>query len=97
MKLKINGIMNDKDIAWKKLKCTCDKSNMEKCHPISRDCKHCCCKQAEDSMPRESFNVNHPVLDKNGKPTDKLITKEVKEITIKRSQDGYDSIIGWSF
>lgn len=89
--------MNDEDIAWKKIPCKCDKSDIEKCHPISRDCKHCCCKQAEDSMPRESFKVNQNELDENENPTDKIIVKEVKEITIKRSEDGYDSIIGWSF
>lgn len=96
-KLIINGLMNDEDITWKKIPCCCDMTDMEKCHPISRECKHCCCKQAEDSMPRDSFNVNEPVLDENGKPTDEIIVKEVKEITIKRSSDGYDSIIGWSF
>tara|TARA_R110002110_G_scaffold389539_2_gene601871 strand:- start:286 stop:582 length:297 start_codon:yes stop_codon:yes gene_type:complete len=97
MKLKINGLMKDKDIAWKKIPCNCDKTDLEKCHPISRNCKHCCCKQAEDSMPRESFKVNQSVIDKSGKPTSKIIVKEVKEITIKRSSDGYDSILGWSF
>ncbi len=97
MKLKINGLMKDKDITWKKISCSCDMSNPEKCHPISRSCKHCCCKEAEESMPRESFKVNTPVIGKDGKPTDKIMVKEVKEITIKRSSDGYDSIIGWSF
>jgi len=96
-KLIINGIMNDEDIAWKKLKCICDKTNIEKCHPISRNCKHCCCKQAEDSMPRESFKVNQNEIDKDGNRTDKIIVKEVKEITISRSSDGYNSILGWSF
>ena len=96
-KLKINGLMNDEDIAWKKLKCICDKTDLEKCHPISRNCKHCCCKQAEDSMPRNNFKVNEHVLDKDEKLTDKIIVKEIKEITIKRSTDGYNSILGWSF
>tara|TARA_R110000824_G_scaffold391096_1_gene588661 strand:- start:33 stop:329 length:297 start_codon:yes stop_codon:yes gene_type:complete len=96
-KLIINGLMNDEDIAWKKIPCNCDMSNPEKCHPISRNCKHCCCKQAEDSMPRESFKVNQPVLDKDGNITEEIIVKEVKEITISRSSDGYDSILGWTF
>ncbi len=86
---------NDK-ITWKKIPCSCDMSNPEKCHPISRSCKHCCCKQAQDSMPRDSFKVNQIEM-KEGKPTDKIIVKEVKEITIKRSEDGYESILGWSF
>ena len=95
-KLKINGLMDDADIAWKKIACCCDKSNLEKCHPISRECKHCCCKQAEDSMPRESFEVTQSEI-KEGEITGKSIRKEIKEITIVRSHDGYDSIIGWNF
>tara|TARA_R110000803_G_C11834221_1_gene303714 strand:- start:322 stop:606 length:285 start_codon:yes stop_codon:yes gene_type:complete len=94
MKLKINGLIDNPK--WKQIACSCDMSNPEKCHPISRSCKHCCCKQAEDSMPEESFKINQIEM-KNGKPTDKIIVKEVKEITIKRSEDGYESIIGWSF
>jgi len=96
-KLIINGLMNDEDIAWKKIPCKCDKTDIEKSHPISRNCKHCCCKQAEDSMPRESFKVNQNEIDKDGKSTDKIIVKEVNKITISRSSDGYDSILGWSF
>tara|TARA_R110000782_G_scaffold103024_1_gene190461 strand:- start:90 stop:386 length:297 start_codon:yes stop_codon:yes gene_type:complete len=96
-KLIINGLMNDEDIAWKKIPCKCDKTDIEKSHPISRNCKHCCCKQAEDSMPRNNFKVNEPVIDKDGNPTEKIIIKEIKEITIKRSKDGYDSILGWNF
>lgn len=95
-KLIINGLMDNDKITWKKIPCSCDKTNLEKSHPISRNCKHCCCKQAEDSMPRNSFKVNQIEM-KEGKPTDKIIVKEVKEITIKRSEDGYESIIGWSF
>lgn len=96
-KLKINGLMDNDKITWKKIPCCCDKSNPEKCHPISRECKHCCCKQAEDSMPRDSFKINYTANDKDGNPTDKIIVKEIKEITIKRSKDGYDSILGWNF
>ena len=96
-KLIIHGIMKDEDIAWKKIPCSCDMSDLEKCHPISRNCKHCCCKQAEDSMPRESFKVNKNETDKDGKVTEKIIVKEIKEIRISRSRDGYDSILGWAF
>lgn len=98
VKLIINGLMNDEDIAWKKIPCKCDKTDIEKCHPISRECKHCCCKQAEDSMPRESFTIYETVVGKDiEKQTGKTTSKEIKEITITRSTDGYDSIIGWSF
>lgn len=95
-KLKINGLMDNDKIAWKKIPCKCDKSDPEKCHPISRKCKHCCCQQAEDSMPRESFTINQSEI-KDDEPTGKTIKKEIKEITIQRSTDGYDSIIGWTF
>tara|TARA_R110000803_G_scaffold184350_1_gene246713 strand:- start:69 stop:209 length:141 start_codon:yes stop_codon:yes gene_type:complete len=46
-------------------------------------------------MPRESFKVNQEVMDKNGKPTGKLIQKEIKEITIVRGS--HDDILGWNF
>ena len=78
VKLIINGLMNDKDITWKKIACCCDKSNLEKCHPISRECKHCCCKQAEDSMPRKPFKVIQSEI-KEGKITGKSVTKEQLE------------------
>jgi len=95
MKLKINGLMNDKDILWKKLKCTCDKSDIQKTFPLG-NCKHCKCLAQQNSMPRESFKINELVLDKNGKPTGKFIVKEIKEITIDR-EPIYNSIRGWSF
>ena len=94
MKLKINGLMKDKDILWKKLKCKCDKTDIEKTFPLG-NCKHCKCKAQEESMPRESFKINQPEI-KDHKPTGKTITKEIKEITIHR-EEVYDSILGWSF
>ena len=97
-KLIIEGIINDKDIAWKKCKCTCSikKDDVENQHPIKK-CTHCYCQRCEDSMPRDSFKVNQNEIDKNGNITDKIIVKEIKKITIKRSQDGYNSILGWSW
>lgn len=95
MKFKINGIMNDKDILWKKLKCKCDKSDIEKTFPLT-ECIHCKCEAQENSMPRKSFKINEIVLDKNNKPTNKVIQKEIKEITICRG-DKYNEIIGWTF
>lgn len=94
MKLKINGLKDDNEILWKKMPCTCNKGNVMESHPISRNCKHCCYKQAEDSMPRESFKVNEPIIDKDGKQTG-VIVKHIKEITIKRGS--HDDIVGWSF
>jgi len=83
MKLKINGLI--KEPKWTKIKCSCKKGNIEKCYPIYK-CIHCSCKFNEDSMPRESF-----IIKEEGKK------REIKEITIKRSTDGYESIIAWSF
>jgi len=95
-KLKINNTMKDEDINWKKVPCKCDKSDIEKCFPIG-ECKHCECQAKQDSMPREQFEIKYQELDKNKEPTGKLLTKTIKEITIDRSTDGYDSIRGWSF
>jgi hypothetical protein len=94
MKLKINGLMNDNDILWKKLKCKCDKTDIEKTFPLG-DCKHCKCQAQEDSMPRESFKVNEAEI-KDGKPTGKTIKREIKEITIHR-EPIFNSILGWKF
>ena len=95
-KLKINGLMKDEDIAWKKISCTCDHTNIEKCFPISK-CTHCYCQKCEDSMPRKPFDVEIPITDKNGRLTGKTEKKTIKEITIDRTDDGYNSIRGWSF
>jgi len=96
-KLKINGLMNDKDIAWKKIPCKCDKSDIEKCFPIFKDCIHCYAKNCEDSMPKETFTMKIPISDKDGKSTNKTETKTISEITIDRTNDGYQSIRGWYF
>ena len=97
-KLKINGLMEDSKIAWKKCKCSCStiKDDVENQFPISK-CIHCYCQRCEDSMPRETFTVKVSILDKEGKSTDKTETKTITEITIDRTDDGYDSIRGWSF
>ena len=54
MKLKINGLMNDKDILWKKIPCKCHKSKVELMYPLI-ECKNCKFQKCEDSMPRENF------------------------------------------
>ena len=96
-KLIINGLMNDEEIRWKKIKCCCSKveGDVEHQHPIG-DCKHCKFQQCEDSMPRESFKVNRNVIDKDGNDTGKKILTEIKEINIVRGQV-YHDIIGWSY
>jgi len=90
-KLKINGLLEDSKITWKKLKCKCDKSDIEKCFPIFRECIHCYAQDCENSMPRKVFDVI--VTDKKGKQQTKTIT----EITIDRTNDGFQMIRGWSF
>ena len=84
MKLKINGLMEDKNILWKTLKCD------KKIH-----CLHFKFKRQEDSMPRESFSVNNDIRDKKG-----IIIKKqdrtVKEITIIRGSK-YNEIVAWSY
>tara|TARA_B110000285_G_C14785699_1_gene450663 strand:- start:393 stop:686 length:294 start_codon:yes stop_codon:yes gene_type:complete len=95
-KLIINGIMNDEEIRWKKIKCCCShiEGDVEHQFPIG-ECKHCKCQYQEDSMPRESFNVNNDEIDKDGNVTKKQ-TREVKEINIVRGEK-YQDIIGWSY
>ena len=93
--LKINNIMKDEDINWKKVPCKCDMSNIEKCFLISK-CKHCECQAAEDSMPREIFEAPDNDYDDEGNLINEK-TRTITEITICRSQDGYDSILGWSY
>ena len=94
MKLKINNLKDDSKILWKKMSCTCKKGVIMESHPI-KECLHCKYVICEESMPRNSFKVNEIVLDKQGKLTDKVITKEIKEITIVRGS--HDDIQGWSF
>ena len=95
-KLIINGLMNDEEIRWKKIKCCCSKieGDVEHQHPIG-DCKHCKFQQCEDSIPRETFTANDDIYDKDGKITKKQ-TREIKQITIVRGET-YHDIIGWTF
>ena len=104
-KLIINGLMNDEEIRWKKIKCCCSKveGDVEHQHPIG-DCKHCkfqqCedsikCQQQEDSMPRNNFTTSANKIDKDGNVIKKQ-TREVKEINIVRGEK-FQDIIGWSF
>jgi hypothetical protein len=95
-KLKINGLMNDSEIRWKKIKCCCSKveGDVEHQHPIG-ECKHCKFQQCEDSMPRETFTVNDDIRDEKGNVTKKQ-NKTITEIKIVRGKK-YHDIIGWTF
>tara|TARA_R110000787_G_scaffold277829_1_gene387349 strand:+ start:241 stop:534 length:294 start_codon:yes stop_codon:yes gene_type:complete len=95
-KLIINGLMNDEEIRWKKIKCCCSKveGDVEHQHPIG-DCKHCKFQQCEDSIPRETFTASDNKYDKDGKITKKQ-NKTVTQINIVRGEK-YHDIIGWTF
>ena len=95
-KLIIDGLMNDEEIRWKKIKCCCSKikDDVEHQHPIG-DCKHCKFQECEDSMPRETFTVNNDIYDKDGNLTKKQ-NKTVTQIKIFRGKK-YHDIIGWSW
>jgi len=86
--MKIN---NSLDVArWEKTKCTCDKTDVEKCYPIHK-CTHCKCEEAWLSVPKEDFKTDK--FDSDGKKTG---MRTVKEITLVRGHDLQD-VIGWSF
>ena len=95
-KLKINGLMNDEDIAWKKIKCCCShiEGDVEHQFPIG-NCNHCKFQCCEDSMPRDTFEVCNDEVDKDGNITKKQ-NKVVTEINIVRG-DKFHDIIGWTF
>jgi len=88
IKFKINGLIDNPN--YEKLKCTCDKTDITKMHPLKK-CLSCYCKIAINSMPRKSFDVI--ITDKKGKTETKIIS----EITIDRSEDGLQMVRGWKF
>ena len=96
VQLKINGLMNDEEIRWKKIKCCCSKNegDVEHQHPIG-ECKHCKFQQCEDSMPRDTFVVNDDIIDEKGIVTKKQ-DKTITEINIIRGEK-FQDIIGWTF
>ena len=83
---KINGLI-DKPL-YEKLKCSCDKTDMEKMHPIKK-CLSCYSKITLNSMPRKSFDIIEK--DKKGKKH----TRTINEITIDRQE--LDIVRGWFF
>tara|TARA_R110002051_G_scaffold220668_1_gene284454 strand:- start:1603 stop:1884 length:282 start_codon:yes stop_codon:yes gene_type:complete len=91
-KLKINN--RKENPLYLKIKCVCNKNNIETCYPLV-DCIHCHCKRADDSIPTQSFKVKQPIYDKHGK--DKGMEQiEIKEITLSNCNK-YGSCLGWSF
>jgi hypothetical protein len=88
-KLKINGLMNDDMILWKKLKCKCDKSDIAKSFPLI-DCNFCKFGKQEKSMPKDQFDVKW--VDDKGKKH----TKQITQLTIDRGEK-YQEIRGWTY
>lgn len=89
--MKIN---NSLDVAlWEKIPCHCKKDDIEKCYPLI-NCEHCRCQQCWESVPKEDFKVNEPIIDKNGK-TKGIQKRTVKEITLVRGK--IEDVIGWQF
>lgn len=92
-KLNIIGLIDSP--TWEQVPCCCGSEIIDK-YPINKNCNHCRCKKAQDSMPRDCFEKKCHTLDAKGKII-KTETKTVTEIKIVRSRDGFDSILGWEF
>lgn len=94
--MKINGLMKDEDILWKKLKCVCaqDPNDIEHRFPLT-PCNHCNCMRKEESLPRVPFEIIEDDIDSKGKPKGTKHTRLVTEITIDRGS--LDEIRGWIF
>lgn len=95
-RLKIIGLMNDEDIKWKKIPCTCSQDPKDVLHQFPlKPCIHCHGQRNEDSLPRVPFEVRDYDLDKNGLTKTTYTTRLITKITIHRHKD--DSILGWTF
>ena len=90
--LKVNG--RNENPLYLKIKCKCDKSNIEKSYPLV-DCVHCKCEEADSSIPTEIFTVRQPVLDKNGNIKE-YEEREITEITLNNCEK-YGSCLGWKW
>ena len=92
--LKINNKI-DKPL-WKKIPCNCSHDgDITHDFPI-HECLHCHFEHCENSCPTESFILNEPVLDKDGKPTGQTKQREITEITLVNG-NRYGDLIGWTF
>lgn len=70
---------------WKEIPCTCDHSSVLTKFPI-KDCIHCKCELAENSIPKNNFNS----IDKND---NEIVISKIKVIRGSK----YDDCIGWTF
>ena len=89
--MKINGLK--KKALWENIKCCCIKGDVEHSYPLS-ECKHCKYNECWLSVPQDDFKVKESEM-KNDKPTGKIITRTIKEITLVRGS--HEDIIGWNF
>ena len=91
MTFEIEGLMNDEDIKWKKIPCTCNHDSVQTEYPIAK-CIHCQCQAQEDMLPRESFDITISVEKEDG--TLETQTKHINKVKINRGKK-YDDIKGW--
>ena len=84
-----------KNPIWKKMICHCSHDgNPEHNHPFVA-CNHCKAEICEKSIPTESFFINENVM-KDGKQTDEIIKKEIKEITLINCSST-QMCLGWTW
>ena len=84
-----------KNPLWKKMTCHCSHDgNPEHDHPFV-SCNHCKAEICEASIPKESFFINENVM-KDGKQTDEIIKKEIKEITLINCSST-QMCLGWTW
>ena len=93
--MKINGLINDDEILWKKMSCKCNHDSVETEFPIA-ECLHCQFQRQEDSLPRQDFTIKENDIDDDGNSLETTHDKTINEITICRGEK-YGEIIGWSF
>ena len=85
-----------KNPLWKKMICHCEHDgNPEHDHPFVA-CNHCKAEICEKSIPTESFFVNEPVLDTDGKSTGKTKQREITEIKLVNCEST-QMCLGWEF
>ena len=84
-----------KNPLWKKMTCHCEHDgNPEHDHPFV-SCNHCKAEICEKSIPTESFFITENVI-KDGKQTDEIIKKEIKEITLINCSST-QMCLGWTW
>jgi len=87
-----NKISNNR---WHDIPCKCNHDSIETEYPIA-ECLHCKFQECENSIPKENFKVNEPVLDEDGNVTGEIKVRTIKEITLVHGNK-YEDVIGWSF